>query len=195
MTFCGSYELNVVYMTSSVVRSIVMVLIGLLFIFWSGSVVSVLIRVIGAAFFLPALLSAVNVFLTRAQGKVFPKVLISTIDIGSMAFGLWLMIAPVSFEILFVKLLAVLLLLFALYQIVMIALGQKGHRVSAWLFVVPLLLIVVAAVLFSSSFHSLEVLPVVFGAVTVVSGLSDLLITFRLRKKNDTSAADIVKVD
>ena len=92
-------------MTNGLVRSIVVMLTGLLLIFCSDSVVGWLIRIVGVAFFLPALVSAINIYITRAQGEMFPKVLITIIDVGSMAFGLWLMVAPASFETLFVKIL------------------------------------------------------------------------------------------
>ena len=182
-------------MANSVIRSISIMLIGFLLIFWSDSVVGVLIRVMGAAFFLPALVSLVNVCVARSQGGAFSKILISIIDVGSMAFGLWLMIAPSGFETLFVKLIAVLLLLFAVYQIVMMVLAQKRCSVSAWMYIVPLLLVVASIMLFTSSFRPLEALSVIFGVVAVASGISDLIISLKLRKNVKSSGSDIIKQD
>ena len=180
-------------MTNGLVRSIVVMLTGLLLIFCSDSVVGWLIRIVGVAFFLPALVSAINIYITRAQGEMFPKVLITIIDVGSMAFGLWLMVAPASFEILFVKILALLLLLFAVYQVSVLAMAHRRRSIPVWMYIAPLLLVVASVVLFTSSFKPLETLSVVFGIAAVVSGVSDLIILLKLRKGKETSGTDVVK--
>ena len=174
-------------MSSSVIRSIAIIVIGFLLIFWSESVAGLFIRVVGATFFLPAFVSIIRINRTVADDGAFSRALISIVDVGSMAFGLWLMIAPTSFEILFVKLIAVLLLLFALYQGCVILFALKAASLSAWLLVMPLALIVVAVLLFTVTVRPLAIMSVVFGAVAIVSGLLDLLLAFRLRKKRGVS--------
>ena len=122
-------------MSNGVIRSIAIMLVGLLLIFMNVDGARLLIRVLGVAFFLPALVSMVNLYISRAQGKMLSKVLIAVINVGSMAFGLWLMVAPTAFEDAFVKLMAALLLLFAVYQIVVIAVEQKKQVVPAWIYI------------------------------------------------------------
>ena len=92
-------------MGTGIVRSIVVMLVGVLLMFWSESVANVFIRLLGVAFFLPALVSIVQVALSKVRNGAFSNVLVSTIDVGSMAFGIWLMIAPASFETLIVRVL------------------------------------------------------------------------------------------
>ena len=89
-------------MLNNVIRSIAIMLIGLVLIFMSDSAMILLVRLTGAAFFLPALVSIINLYVSRSESGVIPKVLISVIDVGSMAFGVWLMMAPDLFQDVFV---------------------------------------------------------------------------------------------
>lgn len=178
-------------MVNSIVRSIVVMLIGVLLIFWSSALAVLSIRIVGAAFFLPAAVSLVSVL--RGSGARFSKALISVIDVGSMAFGLWLLISPSGFVALFVKVLAALLLLFAVFQVVQVALARRRGVVPAWAYVVPLLLFVVVAVLLLSSLSLLEGLSVLFGVVAVISGASDLIISLRMRKVKEVTSVEILK--
>ena len=179
-------------MLIGVIRSILIMLVGFLLIFLNVDGTRLLIRVLGAGFFLPALVSMVTLCVSRAQGKKLARVLISTINVGCMAFGLWLMVAPVNFEGLFVKLLAVLLSLFAVYQIVMIVSGQMRGRVSAWLYMTPLLLVLASIFSFTVSWE-LATLSVAFGLLAVVAGISDLVIVLKLKRKSSSSEIAVVK--
>lgn len=172
-------------MLNNVIRSIAIMLIGLVLIFMSDSAMILLVRLTGAAFFLPALVSIINLYVSRSESGVIPKVLISVIDVGSMAFGVWLMMAPDLFQDVFVKLLAIVLLVFAIYQVIMIVAAQKYSIVPALMFVAPLLIVVVSIVLLSVKFESASTTSVVFGICTAFSGLSDLLISLKLKNAPD----------
>jgi uncharacterized membrane protein HdeD (DUF308 family) len=172
-------------MVNNVIRSIAIMLIGLVLIFMSDSAMTLLVRLTGAAFFLPALVSIINLYVSRSENGLIPKVLISVIDVGSMAFGAWLMAAPDHFEAVFVKLLAVVLIVFAVYQVIMIISAQKYSVVPALMFVAPLLIIVVSIVMLSVSFESSSTTSIVFGICTSFSGLSDLLISLKLKNAPD----------
>ena len=182
-------------MITGVVRSIVVMLTGVLFIFWSESVANVFIRMLGLFFFLPAFMSMVKIYLSKGRANAFSKLFVSAIDVGSMAFGLWLIIAPASFENLVVKFLAVVALLFAVFQVFTIFAARRNFAVSMWALLVPLLLVVVAVLLFTSSFRPLKALSVLFGATTVISGIFDLVISLKLARVSGRSGGDLVVPD
>ena len=102
---------------NSVIRSLSAVLIGVLLIVLKDSAMPFLVRLVGVAFFLPALISVINIYSTRKGAPLFPMVLMSIVDVGSMLFGLWLIIFPITFIELFVGMLAVALFCFSLFQI------------------------------------------------------------------------------
>ena len=179
-------------MSTGVVRSIVVMLVGIMFMFWSESVANMFIRALGVAFFLPAFVSIVRLYVSNVQQGTLSKLLVSTVDVGSMAFGLWLIISPAGFETMVVKLLAVIALIFALFQIFMVFAARRSFALSAWTLLVPALLLVGGVLLFTSSFRPLKALSVMFGIVAVLSGIFDLVISLKLGRADRDSDTDTV---
>lgn len=171
-------------MTNNVIRSVAIMLLGLVLIFMSEGAMALLIRLIGAAFFLPALVSIINLYVSRSESGIVPKVLISIIDVGSMAFGVWLMVAPAHFEAVFMKLLAIMLLVFAVYQVIMIVSAQRYSVIPMPMYIAPLVLIVLAVILFSVKISSVSTSSILFGLCAVISGVSDLLISLKLKSRS-----------
>lgn len=169
-------------MANNVIRSLATMLIGLLMIFVSDSALPIIIRISGAAFFLPALVSIITVYVSRKESSVIPKVLITIIDVGSMAFGVWLIADPVNFVDLFTILLGVILILFALFQVVMIVTAQKHSIVPLSLLAIPLLLVVAGIIIMTDPFDASSTTSVVFGICAALAGLSDLLISLKIGK-------------
>lgn len=179
-------------MSTGVVRSIVVMLVGIMFMFWSENVANMFIRALGVAFFLPAFVSIVRLYVSNVQQGTLSKLLVSTVDVGSMAFGLWLIISPAGFETMVVKLLAVIAVVFAVFQIVMVFAARRSFALSAWTLLVPALLLVGGVLLFTSSFRPLKALSVMFGVVAVLSGIFDLVISLKLGRANRDSDTDTV---
>lgn len=173
---------NTKSMANNVIRSLATMLIGLLMIFVSDSALPIIIRISGAAFFLPALVSIITVYVSRKESSVIPKVLITIIDVGSMAFGVWLIADPVNFVDLFTILLGVILILFALFQVVMIVTAQKHSIVPLSLLAIPLLLVVAGIIIMTDPFDASSTTSVVFGICAAFAGLSDLLISLKIGK-------------
>lgn len=185
-------KFNDFIMSTGVVRSIVVMLVGIMFMFWSESVANMFIRALGVAFFLPAFVSIVRLYVSNVQQGTLSKLLVSTVDVGSMAFGLWLIISPAGFETMVVKLLAVIAVVFAVFQIVMVFAARRSFALSAWTLLVPVLLLVGGVLLFTSSFRPLKALSVMFGIVTVLSGIFDLVMSLKLGRANRDSDTDTV---
>jgi uncharacterized membrane protein HdeD (DUF308 family) len=167
-------------------------LVGVMFMFWSESVANLFIRALGIAFFLPAFVSILKLYVSNVRQGALSKLLVSTVDVGSMAFGLWLIIAPAGFETMVVKLLAVIAVVFAVFQIAVVFAARRSFALSAWTLLVPALLLVGGVLLFTSSFRPLKALSVMFGIVAVLSGIFDLVISLKLGRANRDSDTDTV---
>lgn len=190
------FGFNTTSMANNVIRSMATMLIGLLMIFVSESSMSIIIRISGAAFFLPALVSIITLYVSNKESSVIPKVLISVIDVGSMAFGVWLIADPMNFENLFTILLGVILILFALFQVVMIVSAQKYAVVSMYLLAVPLLLVVAGIIIMTNPFDVSSTTSIVFGISAFFAGVSDLFISLKVgkvAKAVEVKGGDIVK--
>ena len=175
-------------MANNVIRSLAIMFIGLLMIFVSESAMPIIVRIAGAAFFLPALVSIVTVYVSRKEGVGFPQVLISIIDVGCMAFGVWLMIKPLEFVSLFTVLLGVILILFALFQIVMIVSAQKQAALPMALMIIPLLLVIAGVFFITGPFEAQSTTSIVFGICAAVGGISDLVISIKIDKAGKAKA-------
>ena len=102
------------------IRSLSTILVGLLLVFMSESVLPLMVRVIGAAFSIPALVSIIVAYRNRHRTNPLQTALISVVDIGSIAFGLWLLVAPGAFLSLLLLLLSFALLVTSFYQLFML---------------------------------------------------------------------------
>ena len=176
-------------MAKSIIRSVSVMLLGLVMIFINESAIEMLVRVVGAAFFLPALVSIINLYVSRAESGIISKVLISVIDAGSMAFGVWLMVAPLHFQGMFLKLLAILLVAFAIYQLIVIVSAQRYSVVPLPMYIAPLILIVFSVILFSVKISSVSTTSILFGVCALIAGVSDLLILLKLKGGNSKMIA------
>lgn len=171
-------------MLNKVVRSLATVVVGVLLILLPGSAMDWIIRIVGAAFFLPAVISVVKLYTSRHSAATIQLVAISVIDVGSIAFGLWLMIAPATFAQLFVMLLGIALLLFSLFQLFVVFSTHKTTPLHWGFLIAPLLLAVAAVVILANPFDAVSAASVMLGICAVVTGLSDLVISIMVNRNN-----------
>lgn len=168
-------------MNGGLVRGLMTMAIGVLLIVMGDGAMELLVRLVGVAFFLPALVSFISVYSKRKEAGKLPSVAIAVIDVGCMAFGLWLLVNPFSFQSVFVKLLAVILLVIAFFQVYEVL--STSLRTSGWwkMLVAPLLIAALAVFLFFWTSEAMSLVAVVVGVVAVVSALSDIVLAVMLR--------------
>ena len=178
-------------MLSNVIRSLATMLIGVLLLFLPENAVELLIRVLGVAFLLPALISVVKLFTTRNDAKTFAKVAISVINIGCIAFGTWLLVSPKTFAELFILLLGVALLFFGLFQL-FVVFSKRSVNMHWGFLIVPLLTVVTSVVVLANPFETVSVVSVVIGVCAFVTGCSDLVISLVIGKSKSTDVEKTV---
>lgn len=180
-------------MNNGLVRGLITLVIGILLIVMSGSAMELLIRLAGIAFFLPALVSLVSLYVSRKEAQKLPSIAIAVIDVGSMAFGLWLIVYPLTFQNVFVKLMAVLLFVVALHQLyVALRLVKKG----GWkMLVVPLVIAAVAAFMFFRTWEAVSAIAVAIGICAVVLALSDIVVAVMSRKASKNEVVPVGDVE
>lgn len=169
-------------MMNGLLRGVVTLVIGVLLVIMSNAAIELLIRIAGIAFLLPAVASLVNLYISRDEMKRFPSVLIAVVDFGSMAFGMWLLISPLSFQTLFVRMMALLLFVVALHQIfVLVSLRRKSG--FYWkMCILPLVLLSIAIYLFFQTQAAVSIMAIILGVCAISSALYDIFIAIMLRK-------------
>ena len=88
---------------------------------------------------------------------------------------------------------AVVSLLLAVYQIVMFFVVRRRMALTGWALLVPFLLVAGGVLLFNSGLRPLKVLSVALGAVVLLSGILDLVISLRLRRGVKISRTGVVE--
>ena len=167
-------------MRSDFVRNLVIIFIGMLLVFMNTNTMPLLVRVVGVVFFVPAFISLANLFFAR-PGLTATVVTFSTlINVGSMAFGLWLVFSPEVFMDLFLTLVAVALFLAAAYRLYFLFRLRADDAVTWKMGVAPMFVVIASAVLFAYPFKIASTLSLLLGICAVFVGLTDIFLLLLL---------------
>lgn len=179
-------------MLNVVIRSIVMVLIGVLLVMWREDILPVIVQCIGAAFIIPGVLALVRHFMAGRGGSLPVDNRMQVLSaVGSCVLGLLLLLSPKFFVAMLVSILGVSLLLLGLYQAALLFFARKRVRVSLYLFVMPLLQLLIGVFVLAKPFDAESLLFLLLGIGAIISGVSDLLggiFLLHARRGDDTAA-------
>lgn len=167
-------------MRSDIIRNMVLISVGIMLVFMNESTMPLLVRIVGVLFFVPAFISLANLIFSRPGVDGAGMAFIILLNVGSMAFGLWLLLSPAAFGDIFLKLLAIVLLALSLYRIYRLFRERKSPAVSWKMCVVPLLAAIASVVLFVNPFATVSTLSVMLGSCAIVAGISDIFLLFYL---------------
>ena len=173
-------------MINNVIRGLIVTVVGIMLVAYNESVMPVLVRMLGVVFLMPALISSLNLYMTRKGASFFPMIMMSVINVGAVILGILLILFPVAFIEFFVILLALVLLGFSLLQIYSVASLYRSSRHGAGLFVVPVLLLIFSIVVLFNPFGLISTATMIIGICLVVSGCSDVVISVFARRKDST---------
>ena len=168
-------------MNHSLVRAISSILIGLLLVVWPETAIVYLVIAIGVLFFLPGLFSILTYAAKgRKVGMPFPIV-----SIGSLLFGLWLMVSPAFFVGILMYVLGVILVFAGISQIINLMNVRTWAQVGVGYFVVPVLILIAGMVVLLNPFAAASIPFIILGVSCMVYGITDMLNRFRFRKKEE----------
>ena len=124
-------------MNFSMMRCVTAIAIGILLMVWPEAAILYLVIAIGAMFFLPSLFSLVGYFMKgRQAGMYFPIV-----SLGSLLFGLWLMVSPGFFVGILMYVLGAVLVFAGISQIANLMSARSFAVVPFGYFVLPILVL------------------------------------------------------
>lgn len=186
-------------MLNVIVRSVATILVGILLIMQREAVLPIIVQCIGAAFILPGLFALVSFLLRKnndtAQQKWQPTVTMLT-SIGSIVFGLWLLLTPEFFVGILMMLLGIMVSLLGLYQITILILARKYSAVPFIMFIMPIALLVVGLAVLVNPFDAATIPFLLLGIGAVVGGVSDLVSSlFIIYSRRRTSEDVIISID
>ena len=167
-------------MNYGMMRCVSAIAIGILLVVWPEAAILYLVIAIGAMFFLPSLFSLVGYFMKGRQlGMYFPIV-----SLGSLLFGLWLMISPAFFVGILMYVLGVVLVFAGISQIANLLSARGYATVPFGYYVMPVLILLAGLVVLVNPFAAVAVPFIILGVSSTAYGITELINIYRFRKKN-----------
>ena len=168
-------------MNYSIMRCVSAIAIGILLMVWPETAIVYLVIAIGAMFFLPSLFTLVGYFVKGRQlGVYFP-----IISLGSLLFGLWLMVSPAFFVGILMYVLGVVLVFAGISQIAGL-LGARSHAsVSFGYYVMPILILFAGLVVLVNPFAAATIPFIILGISSTAYGISELINIYKFRRKEE----------
>ena len=181
-------------MNYSMARCVSAIAIGLLLMMWPEAAILYLVIAIGAMFFLPSLISLISYFKKRDEQKgYFPIV-----SLGSLLFGLWLMISPAFFVGILMYLLGAVLVFAGISQIVGLLDARSYANVSTGFMVMPVLILLSGLLVLVNPFAAASVPFIILGVSSTVYGVTELVNFYKFRRKApkaEEAIEDIVPIE
>ncbi|WP_321480526.1 DUF308 domain-containing protein [uncultured Bacteroides sp.] len=174
-------------------RSVTALIIGLVLVVWPDVAIDYLVITIGVLFILPGLLVTLG-YLTAKHPEMKRRFPIE--GVGSVLFGLWLVIMPGFFADVLMLLLGFILMMGGIQQLSSLFLARKWVSVPAGYYIIPLLIALAGLFVVVNPTGVRNTAFVIIGITCLVYALSDLLNWFRfMRQKpkptpSDTSIED-----
>ena len=168
-------------MNYGMMRCISAVAIGVLLMVWPEAAIIYLVIAIGAMFFLPSLFSLVGYFMKgRQMGMYFP-----IISLGSLLFGLWLMVSPAFFVGILMYVLGTVLVFAGISQIASLLNARSYAVVSFGFYVMPVLILLAGIVVLANPFAAASIPFIILGVSSAVYGITELINIYKFRKKEE----------
>lgn len=177
-------------------RSVLLVMLGLLLLFMSGGTMTLLVRILGVVFLFPALFSSVRKFAVSSEVQSSASRMELVVDLGSLMFGLCLVVSPVTFVGVFAKMLALLVLVLSVYHLYKMVLFKKRGSGSYFVFLIPLVMCVISVLILADVVAGERNASILLGIGLLVSGIADfVIIVVDARLKERESVIPVTPVD
>ena len=128
----------------SLVRILFALIVGLILIIWPDVAVNYLVITVGILFLIPGIISIIGYIASRPRETAGVRFPIE--GIGSIFFGLWLIIMPNFFANILMYVLGFILILAGIWQLASLNIARKQMRVPGGFFVVPFLILLMGVI-------------------------------------------------
>ncbi len=159
------------------VRGIFSIIIGVLLVLYPGTASIYFVMAIGALFFIPGVVSVVSYLMSRNRQRYFPFM-----GLGSLLFGLWLLIMPSFFVFILMYILGAVLVLAGLNMLAGLVNTRKYMPVSGGFYVIAILILAAGIVVLFNPFQTAELPFIVLGVSSIVYALFDMFEAYKFRK-------------
>lgn len=166
-------------MNVQIVRSISVLLMGVLFLVLGDSALSILVIAVGALLMLPGLVSLVSYIRHMAQRRMFPLA-----ALGSFILGLWMVVAPAVFVGFFMYVIGGVLVALGIYQLAGLSVSSRVVPVAWPLYVLPGIVLLLGIFVLFNPFEAAALPFILMGIGCIISALNDVIAAVRTAKQH-----------
>ena len=179
-------------MNIQIVRSVRVLLIGVLFLVLGDSALSILVMAVGALLMIPGMVSLISYLRHMEQHRMFPLA-----AFGSFVLGLWMMISPAFFVGFFMYVLGGVLVALGIYQLASLSVSSRILPVSWPLYVLPILVLLLGLFVLFNPFEAAALPFILIGIGCIISAINDIIAAWRTAKqrKSEKHAIEIVDAE
>jgi len=153
-------------------------------VFWSQSAVTYLIMAIGCLFLIPGLLSLLAYLRNTSSEGTRRFGWSQMLGVGSILFGLCLIVSPVFFEKSLMYALGIILSYAGLSEIIQLTAARQWVRVPGGFYVTPVLVMLLGIFILFNPIESANLPFIILGIGCMVYGLSDMVNVIKFRRRN-----------
>ena len=184
--------------SNSFLRTICALVIGLILVMFPNEAGDYLVITIGVVFLMPSLLSIIGYFaMTAEERRRLPIE-----GIGSLLFGLWLIIMPGFFADLLTFVLGFILVLGGVQQIASLSAARRWMPVRVGFYIIPVLILIAGLVALFNPTGVRSTAFIIIGISSLVYAASELLNWFKFTRRRpkapgtkDSSSREINNIE
>lgn len=161
-------------------RAIAALVIGLVLVMFPDQASNYFVITIGIIFLIPSLLSLIG-YLSQGREEQRPRFPIE--GIGSLLFGLWLVIMPDFFANLLTFILGFILVMGGVQQLASLMAARRWMPVHAGFYVVPVLILVAGIIALFNPTGVQRTAFIIIGVASLIYGINELLNWFKFTRR------------
>lgn len=184
--------------SNSFLRTICALIIGLVLVMFPNEAGDYFVITIGVIFLIPALLSIIGYFAMSAEER--RRLPIE--GIGSLLFGLWLVIMPGFFADLLTFVLGFILVLGGVQQIASLSAARRWMPVRVGFYIIPVLILIAGLIALFNPTGVRSTAFIIIGISSLVYAASELLNWFKFTRRRpkapgtkDSSSREINNIE
>ncbi len=163
----------------SLVRILFALIVGLILIIWPGAAVNYLVITVGILFLIPGIIALIGYLSSKPKqsGARFPIE-----GIGSILFGLWLIVMPDFFANILMYVLGFILILAGIWQLASLNIARKQMKVPGGFFIVPFLILLMGVIVIFFPADVRNTTFIIIGITCLVYSINELVNYFKFSR-------------
>jgi uncharacterized membrane protein HdeD (DUF308 family) len=173
---------TIITLRHSLLRSILGIVLGLLFIMWPQESVTYLVITTGIFFILSGVCSFLIWWLGRDKNAhAFSPLSIWGVAIGSILLGGWLIFSPGFFVNVFGRIWGAILLIAGIQQLASLFKAREWHRTPLGYYILPTLILLSGMMVLVYPFEAVASTFILLGVISLFYGANELISWYKFR--------------